>query len=316
MNVFGIFLKQSSSKTQISSIIIDHSDAHIVRWLRNQAKSVIVTCHDLVNLLYPENLRGSVRLPILSDNLGRYSLHAMEYADSIVAVSSETAKNIDRFLNIEQDRVTVIPNSVDPIFRPLPEEEARTFRQVLETSLEKFCLLNVGSNHPRKNLTSILNALYILRQKDLPVELWKVSDPFSEEDQRFIKSHGLEDSTKYLGYLDKQTLVKAYNAVDALIAPSLHEGFGITLLEAMACGTPVITSNVSAMPEVVSGSGILVDPYNVESISDGVFRLYEDPAFLETLKRQGLQRSEAYSREKIAQEMLQVYRKLTSPSNL
>ena len=290
--------------------IIDHSDAHIVRWLRKIGKPVVVTCHDLINLLYPENLQGSVRLPFVSDRLGLYSIKGMEYADAIVAVSSETAKNINQVLNIRQHRISIIPNTLDPTFRPLIEEEYQSFPPNLEISPDKFYLLNVGGNHPRKNLTSILKALKILKKKGLPVEFWKVSDDFIDKDKHFIQSNGLEDSIKYLGYLDKQALVKIYNAASVLVAPSLHEGFGITILEAMACGTPVITSNVSAMPEVVNDSGILVDPNSPQAIADAVFSLYKAPVYYNELREKGIKRSRAFVREKIAEQMAKVYESL------
>jgi glycosyltransferase involved in cell wall biosynthesis len=290
--------------------IIDHSDAHIVRWLRSTGKPVVVTCHDLINLLYPENLKGSVRLPVVSDNLGLYSIKGMEYADAIVAVSSETAKNISQLLDIKKDRLFIVPNTLDPTFKTLSEEEYQSFHPKLKISSGTFYLLNVGGNHPRKNLSSILKALKILKQKGLPVQFWKVSDDFVDEDRRFIRSNCLEDSIKYLGYLDKPTLAKVYNAANVLIAPSFHEGFGITLLEAMACGTPVITSNVSAMPEVVNDSGILVDPKSPQAIADAVYSLYKFPSRYNELREKGINRSSLFTRENVAQQMAHIYESL------
>jgi len=292
--------------------IVDHSDAHIVRWLRKTGRPVVVTCHDLINILYPENLQGSVRLPIVSDRLGRYSIQGMEYADAIITVSSETAKNVDLALNVNRDRVTIIPNAVDPLFHPLPEERSQAFRDRLNVPPDTFCLLNVGGNHPRKNLTTILKAFNILKQKGLSVQFWKVSDDFTDEDKRFIQINNCEDSIKYLGYLDKTSLVQAYNAADVLVAPSFHEGFGITLLEAMSCGTPVITSNVSAMPEVVGDAGILVDPKNSQAIADAVCWLQSDPIYYQKLREKGLKRIQAFTWENVAEKTLELYESLLS----
>lgn len=292
--------------------IVDHSDAHIVRWLRKTGRPVVVTCHDLINILYPENLQGSVRLPIVSDRLGRYSIQGMEYADAIITVSSETAKNVDLVLKVNRDRVTIIPNAVDPLFHPLPEEWSHAFRDRLNVPPDTFCLLNVGGNHPRKNLTTILKAFNILKQKGLSVQFWKVSDDFTDEDKRFIQINNLEDSIKYLGHLDKTDLVNAYNGADVLVAPSFHEGFGITLLEAMSCGTPVITSNVSAMPEVVGDAGILVDPKNSQAIADAVCRLQSDPIYYQELREKGLKRIQAFTWENVAEKTLKVYESLLS----
>lgn len=290
--------------------IIDHSDAHIVRWLRKIGKPVVVTCHDLINIVYPDNLQGSVRMPFVSDLLGRYSIESMAYADAIVAVSAETAKNIGKVLNIEPDRVTVIPNAVDRLFHPLPVEESQDFRHQLKVPTDTFCLLNVGGNHPRKNLIGILKALKLIKQRGLSVQLWKISDDFTDEDKCFIQANALGDSIEYLGCLDKHTLVKAYNAADVLVAPSFHEGFGITLLEAMACGTPVITSNVSAMPEVVDDAGILVDPHDSQAIAHAVNLLHDEPIYYQELRAKGLQRVKSFTWEKVAQQMTGVYEHL------
>ena len=290
--------------------IIDHSDAHIVRWLRKTGKPVVVTCHDLINIVYPDNLQGSVRMPFVSDRLGRYSIDSMEYADAIVAVSAETAKNIGKVLNIPPDRVTVIPNAVDLQFQPLPQERSQAFRAQLKVPDRTFCLLNVGGNQPRKNVMGILKALQQIQQRGLAVQLWKVSDDFTDEQKCFIQDNGLEDVIKYLGYLDKSTLVQAYNAADLLIAPAFHEGFGITLLEAMACGTPVITANVSAMPEVVGDAGILVDPNDSQAIADAVYRLHNEPLYYQELRERGLDRVKSFTWEKVARQMSGVYEHL------
>jgi glycosyltransferase involved in cell wall biosynthesis len=309
---FWRFPQEAQQQTANIFHIVDHSDAHIVRWLKKAGKPVVVTCHDLINFVYPENLQGSVRLPILSDHLGYYSIEGMKQADAIVAVSSETAKNIDKILHIEPDRVTVIPNAVDSLFQPMPQEEIKAFRQELNVSPDTFCLLNVGGNHPRKNLSGILKALKLIKQQGLSIQLWKVSDDFKAEDKYYIQSNDLKDSIKYLGYLDKSTLVKVYNATDALVAPSFHEGFGITLLEAMACGTPVISSNVSAMPEVVGEAGILVDPYRDQVIAEAVRRLYNNPVYCQELSHKGLQRVRSFTWEKVAEQMAKVYEKVLS----
>jgi glycosyltransferase involved in cell wall biosynthesis len=290
--------------------VIDHSDAHIVRWLKKTGKPVVVTCHDLINIIYPDNLQGSVRMPFVSDRLGLYSIESMKYADAIVAVSAETAKNIGKVLSIEPERVTIIPNAVDFLFHELPTEQSQSFRHQFNIPSNTFCLLNVGGNDPRKNLMGILQALKLIKQRGLSVQLWKISSDFTDLDKCFIQDNDLEDSIKYFGYLDKPTLVQAYNAADVLVAPSFHEGFGITLLEAMACGTPVITSNVSAMPEVVGDTGILIDPSNSQAIADAVYQLHDDPTYYQELRAKGLDRVQLFTWEKVAKQMTEVYEKL------
>jgi glycosyltransferase involved in cell wall biosynthesis len=294
--------------------IVDHSDAHIARWLKKSGKSVVVTCHDLINLIYPDNLKSSVRLPFISDYLGQYSIRGMELADAIVAVSNETSQNINKILNVEIDKITVIPNAVDSLFHPLTQAQKHAFREALKVPQETICLLNVGGNHPRKNVITALKALKLMKQKGLNVQFWKVSDDFNDEDKAYIQANDLEPVIQYLGYLDKPALVNAYNAADIYIAPSFHEGFGITLLEAMACGIPVITSNTSAMPEVVGEAGILVDPHNSQDIADAVHRLVSQPQVYTDRRQRGLQRVQLFTWDHVAEQLTHVYRHVVNSS--
>lgn len=307
---FWRFPKEVQQQSTDIFHIVDHSDAHIVRWLKKTGKPVVVTCHDLINFVYPENLQSSVRLPIISDILARYSIEAMKIADFVIAVSSETAKNIDRILKIDSACIAVIPNAVQSDFHQLPAEQSQALRLELSTNPDTFCLLNVGGNHPRKNLIGILKALKILSQKDIPIQLWKVSENFNDEDWDYIQTNNLGKYIKYLGYPDKSRLTQIYNAADVLVAPSFHEGFGITLIEAMACGIPVITSNVSAMPEVVGDAGILVDPKDSKAIADAVFCLYNNPTYYQKLRNKGIKRVKSFTWGNIAEQTIRVYQEL------
>jgi glycosyltransferase involved in cell wall biosynthesis len=299
-------------KSQTADIfhIIDHSEGHIVNWLKNQNKPIVVTCHDLINYFYQDNLRGAVQVPIVSSNLWLRSVQAMQHANHIITVSSVTAKDTNKILNIDTKRISVIPNAVEPIFQPLPENQYDCFRQKHGVSSETFCLLNVGNDHPRKNISTILKVIKILKEKELPIHFWKAGSPLTDDNQKFIQTHGLEQYVSYLGKPDKQTLVKIYNSADILIAPSFHEGFGITILEAMACKTPVITSNVSAMPEVVGDAGVLVDPNNAEEIAQAVCHLYNDSIYYQKLAEKGLSRVKSFTWEKTAEQIAQKYEEL------
>ncbi|NJL38092.1 MAG: glycosyltransferase family 4 protein [Leptolyngbyaceae cyanobacterium SM1_4_3] len=294
--------------------IIDHSEAHIVYGLKKVRKPVVVTCHDLINFFYRDNLRGSVKVPFVSNGMWMYSVRGLQDCDHVVTVSAVTAKDTAQILNVEPARISVVPNAVEPGFRPLPKHESESFRQQQGISPETICLLNVGSNHPRKNISAILRGLAILRQKGLPVLFWKAGADFDSEQKTFIQTEGLESHITYLGNPDKSTLVQLYNAANILVAPSLHEGFGMTLLEAMACGTPAITANVSAMPEVVGDAGVLVDPQDWEAIANAVCRLHNDPGFYQELVNKGLERVKAFTWENTAEQIAEIYEKLLKES--
>jgi glycosyltransferase involved in cell wall biosynthesis len=142
------------------------------------------------------------------------------------------------------------------------------------------------------------------------VQFWKVGSDFTDEQKAFIQTQGLETQIHYLGNPDKSTLVQIYSAADILVAPSLHEGFGMTLLESMACGTPVITANLSAMPEVVEDAGILVDPTDSQAIAEAVNQLHSNSTEYQILVEKGLARIKRYTWEKTAEQIAQIYEHL------
>jgi glycosyltransferase involved in cell wall biosynthesis len=290
--------------------IIESAEAHIVYWLKKPAKAVVVTCHDLVNFYYRENLQGSVQIPFVSNAVWEYAVKAMRHANHIVTVSSMTAEDTNKLLNIEPEKISVIPNAVDTRFKVLQNSEVKAFREEHGLTSNTTCLLNVGANHPRKNIVTILNTLVILKQKGLSFQFWKVGVDFTDEQKQFIQNNDLERHITYFGKPDKEILVSIYNAANILIAPSLHEGFGMTLLEAMACGTPVITSNTSAMPEVAGDAGILVNPKDSQSIADAIIHLYNDPTYYEELVKKGLTRAKLFTWENSAEKIAQIYEKI------
>ncbi|CAN1209212.1 D-inositol 3-phosphate glycosyltransferase [Tumidithrix helvetica PCC 7403] len=290
--------------------IIDHSNAHVAYWLKKTGKTIVVTCHDLVQFVYPEILKGQSRFPAFSMASWQYSVMGMRDADHVIAVSSNTAKDVAKMLMIPPERITVVPNGVESFFRPLPSDEVATIRQQYEGSAETFCLLNVGSTHQRKNIPTILKALVMLRDRGMAIRLWKVGDEFTKEQTAFIQSHNLEEIITFIGKSDKALLVGLYNAADALIAPSLYEGFGLTVLEAMACGIPVISANVSSLPEVTGDAAILVDPLDVEEIANAVYSLRKDQALYQSYIEKGFTRAKLFSWTKSIEHVAQIYETL------
>jgi glycosyltransferase involved in cell wall biosynthesis len=290
--------------------IVEPCDANIVYWLRKMNRPIVVTCHDLVNFFYQDNLQGSVQLPIISRRAWLYSVNGMRYADRTIAVSSATAKDTTQILKIEPTQITVIPNAVEPIFQPLQKSVVAAFRQQQGIAPESLCLLNVGANHPRKNIGTILKAIAILKDKGLPIQFCKAGADFTAEQKQFIQTCELESTVRYVGKPDKSTLVQFYNAADLLVAPSLHEGFGITLLEAMACGTPVVTSNTSAMPEVVGNAGVLVNPECSDEIAGAIVHLHYNPTYYQELVERSLTRVAKFTWQKTAEEVAEVYTKV------
>ncbi|RUT00249.1 mannosyltransferase [Dulcicalothrix desertica PCC 7102] len=293
--------------------VIDPSEAHVVYWLNKKAQPAVVTCHDLVNFYYKDNLQGSVQLPFISKAAWIHAVKGMRHAKHIVSVSSITAKDTTKLLDIPQEKITVTPNAVDPSFQQLSKLETASLRQKYNIPENIFCLLNVGSNHPRKNLSTILKAIsHLINDKNLPVYFLKAGSDFTEEQKKYISEHQLTSNVSYLGKPDKQSLVELYNTVDILMAPSLHEGFGITVLEAMACGTPVITSNTSALPEVAGDAGVLVNPLDSEALASAVYELYSNNNHYQILVEKGIARAKLFTWEKTGELLATVYEDILS----
>ncbi|MEM2057462.1 MAG: glycosyltransferase family 1 protein [Candidatus Bathyarchaeia archaeon] len=292
--------------------VVDHSYAHLVYWLKRAGKSVVVTCHDLINFFYPENLYSRARLPSVAMTLWKFSVQGMRRADHIITVSYCTARDVKQLLHIKPERITVIPDAVDSQFRPLPKEEVESFRQQHGLSRETICLLHVGTVQERKNIFTILRVLEALKIRELPVHLWKTGEDFTAEQKAFIQNRGLQGSVTYLGRVDKHVLVQVYNAADILLFPSLYEGFGMPVLEAMACGTPVITSNVSSLPEVAGDAAILVEPMDVRAMVEAIVHIWNDPDYRSYLIKKGFDRVKRFTWETVAKQVAEIYEKVRS----
>lgn len=290
--------------------VIDHSDGHLVYWLKNTGKPIVVTCHDLINFIHPENATSQAHIPTVSMAAWKFAVGGIRKAHRIITVSAHTAKDVVQLLNVKPERLTVVPNAVDALFRPLPQTQAEVFRQQHQISPAKICLLNVGSNHPRKNVFTVLKAVEALKSKGVPIHLLKTGADFTSKQKIFIQTYNLEDCITYLGKPDKATLVEIYNAADILLSPSLYEGFGMTILEAMACKTAVITSNVTSLPEVAGDAAILVEPMNVQAIVEAVYHLHNNGEFRQRLIDKGFTRAELFTWDKTAEQVAKTYETL------
>lgn len=296
--------------------IIDHSDGYLVSALKKTQRPVIVTCHDIVNWIHPEWFQNRAKFSRLSMATWKHSLRGMCQADQVATVSAHTAKDVIEHLDFPAERIRVIPNGVAAAFKPLETDGRLATRREFGIPENCVCLLNVGSNNPRKNVITVLKVLKRLRERGLSVHFCKAGDDFTEGQQTFISEHGLSPYLSYAGKPDQTLLTRLYNATDALVAPSTYEGFGFTVLEAMACKRPVIAANATALPEVVGDAAILVDPLNVTEICDAVRKIYRDPDFAQDLAQAGWERAQQFTWERAAEQFAQAYEAMHAPNPL
>ncbi len=229
----------------------------------------------------------------------------IHHAAHIITVSEYIRGEILEELRIPPDRVTAIHEAPDPFFRPRGAEEIETALSTL--GLPKDYLLFVGTLEPRKNLSLIIDAL-AASDHDAPLVLtgW---DGWGEKEWREkIETAGLGKRIFFTGYVDEETLARLYTGALALVYPSLYEGFGLPVLEAMACGAPVICSDAASLPEVAGDAAMLIDPGRVETLIDAMDRLMGDGAIRSDLREKGLKRAAEFSWEKTALETLDVFR--------
>jgi len=266
----------------------------------------VVTVHDLSFLRYPHFLRPANRLYLRA--FTRASVHR---ARRIIAVSAHAAQETVCLLNVPRSKIDVVYHGVDPMFRPLPREEVEAFRR-RENLPERF-VLYVGTLEPRKNLIRLIEAFAHLQPETLQPETylilagargWYTRNLFVRVEQL-----GLKDRVLFPGYVPGDRLVYWYNAATVFAYPSLYEGFGMPVVEAQACGTPVLTSDRSALPEAAGEGALLVDPEGVEVIAEGLRRLLSDEPLRAELRRRGLAHAARLTWEKTAAETVAVYRR-------
>jgi glycosyltransferase involved in cell wall biosynthesis len=299
-------LEQTTLRLEIGRLRLDvlHSPDFIPPFQRN-CKSVI-TVHDLAFLLYPH---------FLTKEAARYYGQidqAVHRTDHIIAVSQSTRQDTIKLLGVPERKITVIHEAAHPIYRPVDPEEAR--RHVAGTyGIDREYILFVSTIEPRKNLPGLLQAYRkLLDDYKRPEGLVLAGSRgwLSEEVYDTVKALNLDDRVRFVGRVPSEDLLYLYNAAQLLVHPSFYEGFGLPPLEAMTCGTPIIASNVSALPEVVGDAAILIDPHDVEGLTVAMWRVLTDQDLRASLAAKGLKRAKMFSWQRAAQETLDVYRRV------
>lgn len=260
----------------------------------------VVTIHDLIPLLFRDHAPRSKKNRLFP--VYRWLAHSVaQKADLIIAVSEHTRRDVEKHLlgNAGQPgRIRVIHEGVRPQYVPAQ----RKARDHVE-------FLFVGRRDPYKNLPMLICALDELRKQGLPVRLRIVGgdDPRYPEARTTADKLGIHDHITWSGYVSEAELIAAYQQSDAFVLPSQYEGFGLPVLEAMACGTPVICSNTSSLPEVAGDAALLINPAQPQSLVDAMTRLVREPALRSDLTQRGLARATTFTWDKTARQTLMAY---------
>ena len=275
----------------------------------------VVTIHDIIFERYPEQY-SKIDVEIYK----RKFKYACDHADNVIAISEQTKKDIMEFYKTPGEKITVCYQSCNPAFAQPVSEKIRQQIKV-KYSLPEQYFLYVGSIIERKNLLGICKAFYLLRN-DMKTPLVVIGDgtKYKQQVKDFIKQNGLEKQIIFLSenplakiassFLKAEDFPAIYQSAIAMIYPSFFEGFGIPVLEALWSRLPVITSNVSSLPEAGGEGACYVNPNSAEEIAEGMKKILADKSFAETMKEKGWQHAQKFTQQKSATDVMRVYESL------
>jgi glycosyltransferase involved in cell wall biosynthesis len=303
--------------------VVRRHDCHLVHvphlfWIPQRASCpYVVTVHDLLGYLYPQPGRRAWKNWAETYLTRRVLTHAAR----IVAVSNSTKSDLVQLFRISEEKIEVVYNAIDERFRrghASPED-----RQLIAERYQVNYpfLLYAGNIKAHKNIGRIIEAFAALKAElakenvfdDLKLII--IGDELSKHPdlRRTVIKAGVQNDVRFLGFVPIDVLRIFYDLAKIFVFPSLYEGFGLPPLEAMALGTPVVTSNASSLPEVVGNAAVLVNPENVFEIMRALHRVLVDQALRDRLKERSYQQAQRFSWETAAERILQIYRQAASP---
>jgi glycosyltransferase involved in cell wall biosynthesis len=266
----------------------------------------IVTIHDCIHLRFPQYLPNRAAYAYARASLWV----ATHRSDRVLTVSEASKRDILRYFRVPERKIDVIYNAIDERFGEPPEaDEIERVRERYQ--LDGPFVLYAGNIKPHKNLERLIEAFHSLRRDGGfdQVRLLIIGDEISKYAtlRRAVHRHKLHKHVRFFGFVPDETLACLYRLASVFVFPSLYEGFGLPPLEAMASGTPVITSNVSSLPEVVGDAALLIDPYEPDSIAEAMRRVLTDDALRRDLCARGLARARQFSWDRSIRRVREIY---------
>jgi glycosyltransferase involved in cell wall biosynthesis len=269
----------------------------------------VLTIHDILFESHPEFF------PEFHRRLLKFFIpFSAKRADRIISVSEFTKKQIMKYYRVPEEKITVIYEGASDKFVPIRDMEL--IKPVLEKyGIKKRYILFVGRIEPRKNIVGLLNAFVYIKNKgikDFCLVIVGNQDKIFQENELFykIKELQLESDIVFTGGVSNEDLPVLYNGAEVLVYPAFAEGFGLPVLEAMSCGTPVITSNTTSLPEVTGDAAILINPHSFQEIGESLHRLISNQGLRKELSDKGLQKARQFSWHEAARKTIEVYREI------
>lgn len=265
----------------------------------------VVTIHDLAFMKFPD---------VVEKNIYEYMMKWVPYsinkAEQIIADSIHTKNDILQLFDVPEEKINVVYLAADKRFQKQSVQQIQSVRK--KYNLAQEYLLYIGTLEPKKNLVTLIDVYHTLKtgysvQEKLVIvgaKGWKFNPIFEK-----VQQLQLENDIIFMGYIADEDLPAIYSGATVFTFPSLYEGFGIPLLEAMQCEVPVVAANTSCIPEVVGDAAILADPYDIEKWAESIYQIISDHSLKEELIAKGLEQASKFSWEKVAKETLAVYEK-------
>ncbi|MEN4006860.1 MAG: glycosyltransferase family 1 protein [Methanobacteriaceae archaeon] len=290
-------------KNKVKNDNIKHLTNQELAYLLDSIKlnKSIVTCHDLIPWVYEKN-----RSMVWKNNI-----KGLKKAEKIITISKFSKNEIMKQLNYPEERISVVYCAVDHdlYFRNRNREILKRFN--IE---DEKIVLYVGAETQRMNLDKLIKSFAKLKKKLPHIKLLKIGEPqkvgVREKLIELINKLNLEKDVIFVGYVSEEDLPEWYNAADLLVYPCAYAGFGLPPLEAMACGTPVITSNTTSLPEVVGDAGIMVDPDDIDKLAEKMYEVLTNDSLAEDMSKKGLKRAKMFNWDESAEKTLKIYKEL------
>ena len=281
-----------------------HSPANVLPELLPRNSAGVVTLHDLAFLRFPKVLTQAKRLYHRT-----FTVRSLQRATMIITVSESTKQDAIELVGIPAGRLQTVYASIDERFSSMAaEEEIKAFRQ--KHGLSQDFLLYLGTLEPRKNIATLIEAYAYLRRAYARTEKLILAggkgwlyEPIYEK----IAQLGLEGEVVFPGFVAESEQKLWYSAASAFVYPSLYEGFGLPVVEAMACGTPVVTSNVSSLPEAGSDIALCVEPYSVEAMAEALYKALTDQVLRQRCRAMAAVAAQRFSAQAMAERTVGVY---------
>lgn len=270
--------------------------------IEKSGAKTVVTIHDLIYIRYPQFYKAVDRAIYFQK-----AQHACRVADRVIAISSQTRDDIVDFIGIDPAKIEIIHQAISPVFF----QEADTSRVKERYGLPEHFLLAVGTIEERKNQLAILKAM-VQRKIDLPLVLVGNATSYCNDLHHFVEENKLEKQIIFLRNIPEADLAAVYRMASVSVYISVFEGFGLPVIESMASACPVITSDVSCLPETAGGAAVLCSPTDVEKLGECIDRLLNDSAFRNEMVQKGLKRAEEFQPQKHVDRLLSLYSELIS----